>query len=70
MQNLYDVIVIGCGITGAAAAFELSKYQLKVAVLEKENDVAMAASRANSGIVHGGYDPVPEEFSWRLKKKD
>lgn len=37
---MYDVVVIGCGIVGAATAYELSKYQLKTAVLEKENDVA------------------------------
>ena len=37
---MFDVILIGCGITGAAAAFQLSRYQLKIAVLERENDVA------------------------------
>ena len=56
---MYDVVIIGCGITGAAAAFELSKYQLKVAVLERENDVAQGATKANSAILHGGYDPKP-----------
>ena len=35
---MYDVLVIGCGITGAATAFELSRYQLKVAIVEREND--------------------------------
>ena len=55
----YDVAIIGAGVIGAMAARELSRYDLKVCLLEKENDVAMGASRANSGIIHGGYDPVP-----------
>lgn len=55
----YDVAIIGAGVVGAMAARELSRYDLKVCLLEKENDVAMGASRANSGIIHGGYDPIP-----------
>ena len=63
---LYDVAIIGCGVIGAAAAFELSKYKLNIAVLEKENDVAMGASRANSAIIHAGYDPEPGTLMARL----
>ena len=63
---MYDVIVIGCGITGAAAAFELSKYQLKIAVLEAENDVAQGATKANSAILHAGYDPKPGTLMAKL----
>ena len=48
MNKNYDVVIIGCGTSGAAIAYTLSKYDLKVAVLEKENDVAMGATRANS----------------------
>ena len=55
----YDAVIIGAGVVGAMAARELSRYDLKVCLLEKENDVAMGASRANSGIIHGGYDPIP-----------
>lgn len=55
----YDVAIIGAGVIGAMAARELSRYDLKVCLLEKENDVAMGASRANSGIIHSGYDPIP-----------
>ena len=55
----YDVAIIGAGVVGAMAARELSRYNLKVCLLEKENDVAMGASKANSGIIHGGYDPIP-----------
>ncbi|MFA6829483.1 MAG: NAD(P)/FAD-dependent oxidoreductase [Bacilli bacterium] len=62
----YDVIVIGSGITGSSVAMELSKYHLKVAVLEKENDVAMKTTKANSGIVHAGYDPKPGTLMARL----
>ena len=54
---MYDVLIIGCGITGAATAFELSKYRLKVGVLERENDVALVATKSNSAILHVGYDP-------------
>jgi glycerol-3-phosphate dehydrogenase len=56
---LYDVLIIGCGVIGAAAAYELSKYRLSVAVLEKENDVSNGTSKANSAIIHAGYDPEP-----------
>ena len=55
----FDVIIIGAGVIGGMAARELSRYNLSVCLLEKENDVATGASRANSGIVHGGYDPEP-----------
>ena len=63
---IYDVAIIGCGVIGAAAAFELSKYKLNIAVLEKENDVALGASRANSAIIHAGYDPEPGTLMARL----
>lgn len=54
-----DVIVIGAGIAGSAVARELSRYDLDIEVVEAGYDVACGASRSNSGIVHGGYDPVP-----------
>ena len=63
---MYDVVVIGCGITGAAAAFELSRYRLRVAVLERENDVACGTTKANSAILHAGYDPAPGSLMARL----
>ncbi len=55
----YDIAIIGAGVIGGMVARELSRFQLSVCLLEKENDVAMGASRANSGIIHGGYDPEP-----------
>lgn len=63
---MYDVLIIGCGITGAATAFELAKYRLKVGVLERENDVALGATKANSAILHAGYDPEPGSLMARL----
>lgn len=54
---MYDVTVIGCGVIGASTAYELSRYKLSVAILEKENDVACGTTKANSAIVHAGYDP-------------
>ena len=63
---MYDVLIIGCGVTGAAAAYELSRYQLKVCILEAANDVAMGASKANSAIIHAGYDPAPGTLMAKL----
>jgi len=59
MMSEYDVIIIGGGVSGCAAARELSRYKVKVCVLEKEEDVCCGTSKANSGIVHAGYD-APE----------
>lgn len=63
---MYDVLIIGCGITGAATAYELSKYRLKVGILERENDVAVGTTKANSAILHAGYDPRPGSLMARL----
>ncbi len=54
-----DVIIIGAGITGCAVARELSRYNADILVLEKGNDVAVGATKANSGIVHAGFDAHP-----------
>ncbi|QUH21216.1 NAD(P)/FAD-dependent oxidoreductase [Alkaliphilus sp. B6464] len=53
---MYDITVIGAGITGTFIARELSKYQLKVLLIDKENDIANGTTKANSAIVHAGYD--------------
>ena len=55
----YDVAVIGSGVVGALISRELSKYDIKVALLERCNDVAMGTTKANSAIVHGGFDAIP-----------
>ncbi len=54
---MHDIVIIGAGVIGGAIAFELSKYNLDVLVLERDNDISCGTSRANSGIVHAGYDP-------------
>ncbi|MDR2343825.1 MAG: NAD(P)/FAD-dependent oxidoreductase [Spirochaetaceae bacterium] len=54
-----DVIIIGGGVCGCSLLYELSRYRIKTLLLEKENDVADGTSKANSAIVHAGYDPPP-----------
>lgn len=59
LRFMWDVVVVGAGVCGAAAARALARYKLKVAVLEKGSDVCAGASRGNSAMVHGGFDPDP-----------
>ena len=59
MSETYDVIVIGGGVVGCMTARFLSRYQLRILLIDKETDVGMGASSANSAIVHAGYDPLP-----------
>ena len=54
--NMYDIIIIGAGVSGCACARELSRYDAKILVVEKEEDVCCGTSKANSAIVHAGYD--------------
>jgi len=65
-DKVLDVAVIGCGIVGAAVAYELSRYDISVVVLERENDVAMGATKANSAVIHAGYDPSPGTLMAKL----
>lgn len=65
MQN-YDVIIIGGGVTGSAIARELSRYKLKVALLEKETELAFGVSKSNSGIVHPGTQNPPDSLKGKL----
>ncbi len=53
---MYDVAVIGAGISGASVARELARYDLKIVILEKTNDVSNGTTKANSAIIHAGYD--------------
>lgn len=53
---MYDVIIVGGGISGTTLAFELSKYQGSILLLEKENDISQGTTKANSAIIHAGYD--------------
>ncbi len=58
-SNNYDVIVIGAGVVGSLVARALSRYKLRILLIEKESDVGAGTTAANSAIVHAGYDPVP-----------
>ena len=59
VNMMYDVVIIGAGVSGSAVARELSRYKLNICVAEKEEDVCCGTSKANSGIVHAGFD-APE----------
>lgn len=63
---MYDYTIIGAGIIGSLIARNLSKYDIKVCVLEKENDVANVQTRANSAIVHSGHDPKHDTLKAKL----
>ena len=63
---MFDVLIIGAGITGCFIARELSKYNLNVLVVEKNNDVGNETTSANSAIVHSGYDPLPGSLKAKL----
>lgn len=63
---MYDIAIIGAGVVGGMLVRALSAYDLKICILEKENDVAMGASCANSGIVHAGYDAPEKSLKAKL----
>ncbi len=64
---LYDVLIIGGGIVGCAIARELSRYHLRIALCEKEVEVGFGATKANSGIIHGGHHAAPGTVKGRLE---
>lgn len=63
---MYDVIIIGAGVAGAASARELSRYKVNALVIEKEEDVCCGTSKANSAIVHAGYDAAEGSLMAKL----
>ena len=63
---IYDAAVVGAGVIGSLTARELSRYNIKVALLEKCNDTAMGTSKANSAIVHAGFDAKPGTLKAKL----
>ena len=63
---VYDIIIIGAGVSGSAVARELSRTKRRIAVLERESDICEGTSKANSGIVHAGYDAVPGTLKAKL----
>jgi glycerol-3-phosphate dehydrogenase len=66
---MFDVTIIGCGIVGCGIARELSKYKLNTCILEKGSDVASGTSKANSAIVHAGFDAKPSTMKGKLNAK-
>ena len=58
-HKIYDAVVIGAGVIGCAVARELSRYDARILVLERESDVCEGTSKANSAIIHGGFDAKP-----------
>lgn len=63
---MYDIIIIGAGVVGCAIARELSRFSLKTLVLEKASDVCSGSSKANSAIIHAGYDAKPGTLKGKL----
>ncbi|MEG0502939.1 MAG: NAD(P)/FAD-dependent oxidoreductase, partial [Cellulosilyticaceae bacterium] len=63
---MFDVAIIGAGVIGCAIARELAKYALDICVIEKNDDIANGTSKANSGIVHPGEDPVPGSMKAKM----
>ena len=62
----YDIVVIGAGVVGGMIARRLAKYDKTLCILDKENDVAMGATKANSAIVHAGFDAKEGSLKARL----
>ena len=63
---MYDIVIIGAGVTGSAVARELSRYDARICVVERCEDVCCGTSKANSAIVHAGYDAQPGTLMARL----
>jgi len=63
---VFDVMIIGAGVIGAAIARELSKYRLQAAIFERNLQVAQETSAGNSGVIHGGFDPTPGTLGAKL----
>ena len=63
---MYDIAVIGAGITGCSIARELSRYNVRILLIEKNSDVADGTTKANSAIVHAGYDAKPGTLKARF----
>lgn len=67
MDDIFDVAIVGCGVSGANIARTLSAYTARVVVLEKEEDISFGTSKANSGIVHGGFHHRRDTLKARLE---
>lgn len=69
MQEKYDYIIIGGGVVGCMIARWLSRFEGKVLLIEKQADIGMGCSSANTAIVHAGYDPLPGSLKARMNVK-
>lgn len=63
---MYDIVIIGAGVTGCAIARELSRYKAKICIVEKEEDVCCGTSKSNSAIVHAGFDAAAGSLMAKL----
>ena len=63
---MYDVAIIGAGVVGGMIARALAKYEVKLCIVDKAGDVAMGATRANSAIVHAGFDAAEGSMKARM----
>jgi glycerol-3-phosphate dehydrogenase len=68
-DSVFDIAVIGAGVTGAAIAQQLSQYHISVVVLERFTDISFGVSKANSGIIHAGFHHTPGLLKSRLEIK-
>ena len=66
MSDSYDIVVVGAGVTGCAVARELSRYNVSILVIERESDVCEGTSKANSAIIHAGFDAKPGTLKAKL----
>ncbi len=66
---MYDVLIIGLGVIGSSILRELSKYKLQIIAVDKENDVSNGTSKANSGIIHAGYDAPYDTLKGKLNAR-
>jgi len=69
MHSQYDVIIIGAGVVGCMTARRLSRYRLKILLIEKSSDVCTGATAANSALIHAGYDAVPGTLKAEMNVK-
>ncbi|MBI2330622.1 MAG: FAD-dependent oxidoreductase [Chloroflexi bacterium] len=69
MTTTYDITIIGAGAVGCAIARELSRYQLKIALVEANSDVGMGTSKASTAIWHTGYDAKPSSLEAKLLRR-
>ena len=67
-MKTFDVIIIGGGVVGCMTARALARYELKVLLIEKNSDIGMGASSANSAIIHSGHDPLPGSLKAEMNR--